>query len=98
MAGQGGQCWQCGVTLDALQFGFRDLCPQCAWETHCCANCRFYDTHHYNDCREPQAERVVEKEKGNYCDYFEPGSAAEGGERRHVKEDAIKAAQALFKI
>jgi hypothetical protein len=25
----------------------------------------------YNECREPSAERVVDKEKANFCDYFE---------------------------
>jgi hypothetical protein len=24
----------------------------------------------YNDCREPQAERVIEKGRSNYCDFF----------------------------
>ena len=33
-------------------------------------NCDFYDAGAYNQCREPQAERVLEKEKGNFCDYF----------------------------
>ena len=33
-------------------------------------NCLFYEVDSYNDCREPQAERVADKEKSNFCDYF----------------------------
>lgn len=33
--------------------------------------CRFYEEGAYNSCREPRAERVVEKDKANFCEYFE---------------------------
>lgn len=36
----------------------------------CCRNCAHYDVGYNNQCREPQAERQVEKERGNFCDYF----------------------------
>ena len=39
---------------------------------HCCRNCRFYDPAYHNQCREPQAERQVDKERGNFCEYFDP--------------------------
>ena len=37
-------------------------------------NCRFYDSSAYNDCSEPAADRVVEKDKANFCDYFSAGA------------------------
>ena len=30
-----------------------------------------------NDCREPAAERVADKEQGNFCDYFRPPPAVQ---------------------
>ncbi len=51
--------------------GRREACPSCGADLHCCKGCRFYDPAAYNECHEPVAERVVEKEKANFCDYFE---------------------------
>ena len=48
----------------------REACPFCGWDLHVCLNCRFYDPGAYNQCREPQAERVLDKERSNFCDYF----------------------------
>jgi hypothetical protein len=49
-----------------------------------------------NECREPQADRVVEKEKANFCDYFKPNAASPGQVAN--SRDAMKAAaEALFK-
>ena len=52
------------------KIGRREVCPHCGQELHVCRNCRFYDPRAYNACRESQAERVVDKERGNFCDYF----------------------------
>jgi hypothetical protein len=30
----------------------------------------FYDLHSANACREPNADRVLDKEAGNFCEYF----------------------------
>jgi hypothetical protein len=43
---------------------------------HACRNCDFYQVGVHNDCREPNAERVADKEMGNFCDYFRPASQA----------------------
>jgi len=48
----------------------RETCPFCGSDLHCCLNCIFHATGAYNDCREPQAERVVEKARSNFCDFF----------------------------
>ncbi len=47
-------------------------CPQCGSDLHCCLNCRFYDPAKHNQCAEPQAEWVRDKESANSCDYFWP--------------------------
>lgn len=52
---------------------------------HACYNCRFYSASAYNECKESQAERVLDKDRNNYCDYFK---FAEGQE--HIKGSADK--------
>ena len=65
------QCHRCGEqVLEGAKVGRRDQCAKCSYDLRVCKNCEFYDRTAYNDCREPQAERVVEKERSNFCDYF----------------------------
>ncbi|MDO9514909.1 MAG: hypothetical protein Q7J01_02245 [Syntrophales bacterium] len=67
-------CYKCRKELGRDgAVGRRDICPFCGIDLHVCLSCRFYDPGSYNDCREPQAERVVEKDRSNFCDYFEFG-------------------------
>ena len=75
--------------------GFREECGQCRRDVHVCRNCEFYDPNVYNECREPSAERVVDKEKFNRCEYFRPG-AQKGGQSVSAV-DLRAAAEALFK-
>jgi hypothetical protein len=57
--------------------------------------CQFYDPKAYNECRESSADRVVEKEKANFCDYFKIGSG--GSDADKARQDALAKAAALFK-
>lgn len=64
-------CYRCGTDIGRLErVGRRDRCLTCDADLHCCRNCQFYDPTRNNHCREPQAERQVEKEAGNFCDFF----------------------------
>jgi hypothetical protein len=88
-------CHSCG---QALAFpgliGRGDECDKCGNDVHVCLNCRFYDTSSYNECREPSAEVVREKDRSNFCDFFEAGSGSGGG----LDKNSLKsAAEALFK-
>ena len=60
-----------------------------------CLNCSFYEPGAYNDCRESQAERVLDKDRANFCDHFRyrEGTAAGAGSR----DDAKKKLEALFR-
>ena len=82
-------CFQCGhkLSFDSI-VGRRDECPQCSADVHVCRNCRFYDPKVYNECKEPTAEVVLEKDRANFCDQFEPGDQAGSG----PSKDALKAA------
>ncbi len=92
---QGGNCWNCGFTLTPFDYGRGDRCAQCGRDTRVCKGCEFYEKGIHNDCREPQAERVVDKEKSNFCDYFKPARSTGNGA---PSRDALKAAaEALFK-
>ncbi len=50
--------------------GRQSQCPSCGSDLHCCLNCSFSELGAYNDCREPQAERVLDKTRSNFCDFF----------------------------
>ena len=86
------RCYSCnGEVVVSDRVGRNETCPQCNADLHCCRNCRFYDPASYNECREPQAERVVAKEPANFCDYFEPAETP-----RSLKQgDAAAARQKL---
>jgi hypothetical protein len=46
-------------------------CPFCHSDLKCCLNCRLHDPGANNQCREPQAEWVTDKDKSNFCEFFE---------------------------
>lgn len=76
--------------------GFRDECPHCGADLHACVACHFYDTGSYNDCRETQADRVVDKEKANFCEFFQAGSG-QAGKALSPAEEAKRKLEELFK-
>jgi ribosome-binding protein aMBF1 (putative translation factor) len=89
------KCFQCGHEIAASQVpGRRDECPKCHADLHVCRNCKHYDRNAYNECREPSAEVVLEKERSNFCDFFTPGG---GGPQADRAKDLRAAAEALFK-
>lgn len=66
-----GACFQCGEEVAADRKILReDECAHCHTDLHCCRNCRFYDPAVSNQCREPQADWVTDKEKANFCEFF----------------------------
>jgi hypothetical protein len=79
-------CHKCIKELvDDFFVGRQSQCPSCGADLHCCLNCSFYDLRAYNDCHEPQTERVLDKTRSNFCDFFRfkqitksPGAADSG--------------------
>jgi len=69
------QCHRCGTSFEGERVPVRGVCSRCAAFLHCCRNCDHYVFGLANDCREPQAERVADKEQGNFCDWFRPATA-----------------------
>lgn len=74
--------------------GFREDCMDCHADLHCCKNCQFYDPKVYNECRETAADVVREKDRNNYCDFFQPQQKANSV--ADEKEKLRAAAEALF--
>ena len=71
-----------------------DTCPHCRRDLRCCKQCKFFDPHAYNECREVSAERVVGKERSNFCDYFVFKGSSQG--KVNKTDEAKKALNALF--
>ena len=55
-----------------LPVGRAEYCRACRAEIHVCRMCRFYDLSKARHCAEPVAEPVQNKERANFCGYFEP--------------------------
>jgi len=75
----------------------RDTCPHCNRDLRCCKQCKFYDPGAYNECREVSAERIIDKERANLCDYYLPRGTKGGGGGMNRTLEAKKALEALFK-
>ena len=89
------KCHKCLKDLEIkTPVGRKDVCPSCGSDLRCCLNCGFHAPGTYNECKEPQAERVVEKERSNFCDYFVFRDAASA--RQDVDSAKAKLAS-LFK-
>ena len=87
-------CLQCHTKNIHESPAFRASCEKCSQDLHTCKHCSFYDANAYNECREPSAERVSDKEKNNLCEYFKPLKTPHSSEK---KEDLLQQAEALFK-
>jgi hypothetical protein len=95
-------CHNCGREIKVVGKVLRtDECPHCDADVHCCKNCRHFDPGKNNQCSESQAEYVREKDRANFCDYFEPNNrvplTSRGGSQISNRDDVRKAFDNLFK-
>jgi len=87
-------CAGCGSDLGPLPaIGRRDACPRCGADLHACRQCRVHEPRLANECREPQAERVDDRTRGNFCDFFAPRGDPRPGD---VSGDAAPASRAAL--
>ncbi|PIU54748.1 MAG: hypothetical protein COS89_09195 [Deltaproteobacteria bacterium CG07_land_8_20_14_0_80_38_7] len=91
-----GKCSFCGKDIEIIdgRVGRRDTCQFCSRDLHCCKQCRFYEEESYNQCKEPQAERVLDKDVSNFCGYFEFGVSIL---KNNQKDDVLSKLGSLFK-
>jgi hypothetical protein len=95
-------CHNCGREIKVVGKVLRtDECPHCDADVHCCKNCRYFDPGKNNQCSEPQAEYVRDKNRANFCEYFEPNNrvplTSRGGSQSSHRDDVRKAFDNLFK-
>ncbi len=71
-------CWRCGASLTELTLPLerRDECPACHAQVHVCKLCEFYEPKVAKQCREPIADEVKDKDRANFCGYFQPNPHA----------------------
>ncbi len=59
-------CYKCGKSISdtyKVMVSRSDSCPHCMADIRCCKMCQFYDPKAYNECREPNADRITEKRR-----------------------------------
>ena len=66
-------CWSCGRPTGLTGKVFRnDECPNCSASLRACRGCRHFDPTRRYQCRESIDSAVRNKDKANYCDYYQP--------------------------
>jgi hypothetical protein len=67
-------CWKCGSPLPELLLPLprQEECLHCRAQLHVCRMCVYFDPAVAQQCREPVAEPVSDKQRANFCGYFQP--------------------------
>lgn len=78
-----------------VKIGRLDECPHCRRDLHACLQCRHYDRAAHNQCRETQSEWVPDKERSNFCGFFEFGR--ETDDEREQQGNAKRDLESLFR-
>ena len=93
-------CALCGKGVDVgRDMSRRETCRNCGGDLHICLNCRFYSETAHNKCIETKAEQQRDRDKANFCDYFQYGEGTSGGEGGAVeaKDKAKRKLDDLFR-
>jgi hypothetical protein len=87
------QCQFCGaaVTL-AAPIPRESSCENCRRDYHSCRQCRHYDPSRHNACRETQADMVEDKERRNFCEFFDfnPAPIRPGADKSRATDARAK--------
>lgn len=75
--------------------GFRDVCDRCGADLHVCLSCTHHDPSAYNECRESSAERILDRDRANRCEYFRPASGL--GSEEGTRSSALSDLEELFR-
>ncbi|HYP67536.1 MAG TPA: hypothetical protein VEP67_04715 [Thiobacillaceae bacterium] len=91
-------CWRCGASLSELSLPLerRDECPACRAQLHVCKLCEYYDPKVAKQCREPIADEVKDKDRANFCGYFQPNPRAYQAQDQFAPSKARADLDALF--
>ena len=89
-------CWKCGTEYKLPGGpGRMECCSRCNSDLKVCLNCISYDARIAQQCRDPRAEPVAEKNMANYCEFFEMArreyvATATSNSREDKARDALK--------
>jgi hypothetical protein len=75
----------------------QEICSHCGADLHCCLNCSLYDAYAENKCREPSAEWVSDREKNNFCDFFDFRDSGTFNDAQRRQKEAREKLETLFK-
>ena len=92
-------CWKCGAILDLdpeEPVGRSTTCDLCGADVRACLGCAFHDVKRDNECREPIAERVLERDRANFCGFFRLDVDGRGGVIDPAVDEAKRRLEALF--
>lgn len=65
-------CWNCGKpTGIQIKVSRSDICYACNADLHCCRGCRHFEPGRRFQCKEPVDTNITNKEKSNFCDFFQ---------------------------
>ena len=66
-------CWKCGASLTDVPMPLSRIseCLTCRAELHVCRLCRFFDARKAESCREERADPPQDKQRANFCEYFQ---------------------------
>jgi hypothetical protein len=92
-------CFECKKEISIEdKIGFRQDCSECGHDLHSCVQCQHYDPKVYNECKETMADRILEKTKANYCEFFTAQPSGPNlASPDQKKVDLLAQAEALFK-
>lgn len=90
------KCVFCGTEIEIVdRVGRLDECPNCKRDLHACLQCKLYDRSFHNQCRESQSGYITDKERANFCEFFDFGRDASA--EKVAVDDAKKKLDSLFK-
>jgi hypothetical protein len=94
-------CSFCGSPLpQGRPIGFGETCEACGKDLHSCSNCAFHAFDRRWECSETIDSPVSDKEKRNFCDWFQGNPVlskmTEG--RRSERDAAAKARDDVNKL
>lgn len=91
-------CYRCGASLASLSLPLsrQDACPSCSVYLHVCKMCVSFDPNVAEQCREDDAEAVSEKERANFCEWFQPAENSYDAKRAALEQQSRDQLEALF--
>lgn len=86
------RCYKCQREVSiGLSIARHEICPFCASALHSCMNCIYYDEIRPNKCSEPAADWVPDKEKANFCEYFQFAELQPASMKKDMETDRARA-------